>query len=370
VECGLRRARVVFRIFAVVFFLYLFFVSIELLGVSFRLSGKSFVEELIATTSDPLIGFMIGILATSLVQSSSVTTSIVVGLVAGGALSIRGAIPIIMGANVGTTITNILVSLGHLSRREEFRRAFAGATAHDFFNLLTAAVLLPIEYHTRYLERLSSATSALFLGGRGFTFTSPLKLIVSPVTDFFVHLASGAPLLLVIPAFIFLFISLRYIVVFMRKLVLLRLEEFFHRYLFGNIILSMLLGVIITAIIQSSSVTTSLVVPMVGAGILTVEAIFPYTLGANVGTTVTALLASLVTGESTAVSVALAHLFFNISGILLFLPISRIRRIPIALAKKLGEKAAVSRKYAIIFVIGVFYIIPFTLILLRRLFLG
>jgi len=361
-----KRVRVLLRILAVAFFLYLFFVSIELLGASFKLAGRSFAEQLIATTSDPLIGLIIGILATSLVQSSSVTTSTVVGLVAGGALSLRSAIPIVMGANVGTTVTNTLVSLGHLRRREEFRRAFAGATAHDFFNLLTAVVLLPLEYYTRYLERLSSATSSLFLGGTGFTFTSPLKVIVSPAVDFFIRLASRNPLPLAILAFLFLFIALRYIVIFMRKLVLLGIEDFFHRYLFGNALFSMILGLIITAIIQSSSVATSLVVPMVGAGILTVEAIFPYTLGANVGTTVTALLASLVTGSSTAVSVALAHLFFNISGILLFFPIPKLRRIPIALAKGLGRKAAVSRRYAIIYVIGVFYVTPLILIFLRR----
>jgi len=83
------------------FFLYLFFVSIELMEVAFKGFGKGFAEQLIATTSNPFVGLFVGILATSIVQSSSMTTSMLVGMVASGMITIPNAIPIVMGANIG-----------------------------------------------------------------------------------------------------------------------------------------------------------------------------------------------------------------------------------------------------------------------------
>ncbi|MCH7772535.1 MAG: Na/Pi symporter, partial [Bacteroidetes bacterium] len=108
-------------------FLYLFFLSLGMMGGSLKLFGKDFSETLIATTTNPFIGLFIGILATSIIQSSSSTTSIVVGMVAASALTIESAIPIVMGANIGTSITNIIASLPQIKRNNEFRRAFAAA---------------------------------------------------------------------------------------------------------------------------------------------------------------------------------------------------------------------------------------------------
>jgi len=125
--------------------LYIFLLSIALFGAAFKLVGKEFSQQLISTTSNPVVGLMIGLLATSLIQSSSSTTSIVVGMVSGGALTVTGAIPIIMGANMGTTVTNTLVAMTSMNRRTEFQRAFAGATMHDFFNLMAIAILFPLE---------------------------------------------------------------------------------------------------------------------------------------------------------------------------------------------------------------------------------
>ena len=125
----------IYKILLLIFLIYLFFLSIVMMGAGFKgFHGLS--ENLIKSVSNPIMGLLIGILATSIVQSSSTTTSIVVGLVASnilGADSIRIAIPIIMGANIGTTITNTLVSLGHISRTDEFKRAYSCAIVHDIF---------------------------------------------------------------------------------------------------------------------------------------------------------------------------------------------------------------------------------------------
>jgi len=101
--------------------LYLFLVSIGLMGAAFKGFGKGFAENLIRTTSNPFVGLFVGILATSVVQSSSTTTSIVVGMVGSGVITVGSGVYIVMGANIGTTVTNTLVSLGHFTRRDEFR---------------------------------------------------------------------------------------------------------------------------------------------------------------------------------------------------------------------------------------------------------
>ncbi len=107
--------------------LYFFLVGIKGIGEGFKLFGREFAEAILTSTADPLTGLFIGILSTALMQSSSTTTSIIIGLVAGGGISLQGAIPMIMGANIGTTVTNSIVSLGHIGRKEEFQRAFAAA---------------------------------------------------------------------------------------------------------------------------------------------------------------------------------------------------------------------------------------------------
>ena len=116
---------------------------------------------------------------------------------------------------------------------------------------------------------------------------------------------------------------------------------------------------VMTALVQSSSVTTSIVIPLAGAGILTIHQIFPYTLGANVGTTITAMLAALSTGEIIAVAVAFAHLLFNIIGIVLLYP---LKRFPIACAQWLARLTMQSRVIPILYIIVLFFVIPLLLI--------
>lgn len=160
------------RLSLLLLLLYIFFVSITLMGASFKFFGKGFAETLLSTTSKPLIGLFIGILATSLVQSSSTITSMVVGLVAGGALDVPNAIPIVIGSNIGTSVTNTLVSVGHISRPEEFKRAFAVATVHDFFNLLSVLALFPLQW--KY-NLLGDAASYL---GDSFQQVGGMKLLI------------------------------------------------------------------------------------------------------------------------------------------------------------------------------------------------
>ena len=127
----------IIRVISVIALLFIFLVGIKVLGSSFKMMGGGFAKGLINVTSNPILGLFSGMFATVLIQSSSVTTSLIVGLVASGALPLTGAIPMIMGANLGTSVTNSLVSLGYIKNQKHFRDAFAAATVHDFFNILT-----------------------------------------------------------------------------------------------------------------------------------------------------------------------------------------------------------------------------------------
>lgn len=346
---------VVLKLLMMAGLLYLFLLSITLLGSTFKLFGKGFAETIFQSTSNPVLGLMIGMLATAIVQSSSTTTSLVVRLVASGMIPLANAIPMVMGANIGTSVTNIIVSLGHISRRDEFERAFTGSMLHDFFNVCAVAVLLPLEHYFHMIEKSARVLQHLFADFGGLKFSSFLGAATKPVAKWIILVTGENPYVAVILALIMMFVALRYIVKVMKTLVLSRVEKFFQRYVFRTPILSFLLGVVITVLVQSSSITTSIIVPLLGAGVLNVVQIYPYLLGANIGTTITAFLASFVTGSADAVAVAFAHLVFNIFGIAIFWP---LKRIPIFLAETLGKFAAKSKLVPIAYIIVVFFLIP------------
>jgi len=366
------------KIVLAVSFLYFFLVSIGLMGAAFKGFGKGFAENLISTTSNPFVGLFIGVLATSVIQSSSTTTSIVVGMVGSGVLTVGNAVPIIMGANIGTTVTNTIVSLGHVTRRDEFRRAISAATVHDFFNLICVAVLFPLELATGILQRMATCMSGAFANFGGVKFTSPIKTITKPVIDSLEYLLIGVSslsnnityIVMLILSVLILFFCLFFIVKLMKSLVVKKVEMILDEVLRKNALIGILGGMIFTAIIQSSSVTTSLLVPMVAAGIITVEVAFPITIGANIGTTGTAILASFAsagaTGNMSAIVIAFVHFLFNLTGALLIYPIKAVRMVPINLAKALGDLAHRKRGYAVVYVLGLFFFLPTLLILISK----
>jgi sodium-dependent phosphate cotransporter len=373
------RVNAILRIVLLILLFYLFLVGIRLIGNSFGYFGKDFAEQLITLYSNPFIGLFTGILVTSIIQTSSTTTSLIVGLAGSGMLPIESAIPMLMGANMGTTITNILVSLTFITRREDFRRAFAAATMHDFFNLLTIIVLFPLEIYFHIIEKSALFLTDIFEGVGGFAFTSPFTLIINPAVQSFENFLLDtvsltdivAGIIMLVVALILVITSLIYFVRTMRYLTTKQTEKFIDKYLFRNTVTAFILGMVLTAIVRSSSVTTSMVVPLVAAGLVGLNLAYPYTLGANVGTTITAILASLATVSSdngqtistVGVTVAFCHLIFNIYGIIIFLP---LKRIPIYLATRLADFAAESKIWAFAFVAIVFFIIPLLIIFLTR----
>ncbi|MFC1724120.1 Na/Pi symporter [candidate division KSB1 bacterium] len=354
-----KRTSTIFHLILLLVLLYLFFLSIQLMSHSLKLFGKDFAADLIATTSNPIVGLFIGILTTSLIQSSSTTTSILVTLVASGAMTIENAIPIVMGANIGTTITNILVSMAHITRGQEFKRAFAASVVHDMFNIIAVAIILPIHLFTNFLYDSATFLGKIFENIGGLKFASPIKVITSPVIELLSKITFENGIVTLILSLVFLFIALKYLVSTIKVLVIAKVEAVFDKVIFKNAAIAMFFGFLLTAVVQSSSITTSLIVPLAGAGILTVYQIFPYTLGTNVGTTVTALMAALATNNVSAVIVACAHFLFNISGIIIIWP---IRKIPIFLAIKFAEIGTERKVLAVTYVIAAYFLIPILLI--------
>ncbi len=360
------RAAILFRLATLLTLLYAFLVSIGVLSKAFKLLGGGFVDGVISSASNPIVGLFVGVLSTTLVQSSSTTTSIVVEMDGRGTMPVATAIPVSMGSNIGTSVTNTLVSLAHVTRGREYYRAISASTVHDFFNIMAVLIIFPLQFTTNYLGRASSALALAFQDMGGLTFTSPLKAVTAPAVGGLTELLKDHAWMLLLVALVLMFGSLRYLVTTLKSLVMTRVEAVFDVVIFKNAARAFTFGLLLTVLVQSSSITTSLIVPLAGAGMLRLEQIFPYTLGANVGTTITAMLAALAVGEVSALTVAFSHLLFNVSGIVIIWPLKSIRRIPIRTAIRLAQLSERNRWLPIVYIAVVFFLLPLALILILR----
>jgi sodium-dependent phosphate cotransporter len=205
--------------------LYVFVVGVGLLGEGFQELGEGFQEVLLEGVQNPVAGLFAGMLATVVVTSSSVSTSTIVALVGTGVLPVELAVPMVMGANLGTTVTNTLVSLFSLRDRTEFQRAFSAATMHDLYNVLAVAILLPLELATGFLETVATALAAPVeaAGITGADVDGPLSFVTGPAEDLVVAglgavLPEGGPLgsALLLVGIAVIFLSLRYVTQVMR----------------------------------------------------------------------------------------------------------------------------------------------------------
>lgn len=347
--------------------IYVFLVGVSSLEAGIKIMGEDTQESLFSAASNPIAALCIGILGTVLVQSSSASTSVIVGLVASGALGVDDAVPMVMGANIGTTVTNTLVSLGHIRQSNEFRRAFAAATVHDFFNVLAVLLLLPIELATGVISDTAKWISERLVGSSGTEWKSPVKAWVKePVgllQDFWAAVGTSGNVqgvLMVLTGLVVILIALSLITKNMRSLVADRVERSINAMLSrGGGTVALFLGLVITIAVQSSSITTSILIPLAGAGVISLRNAYPVTLGANVGTTITALLASLAASSPESLTVALAHSTFNVMGIFLLYVIPLARDIPVKAAERLADVAVERRALAVAYVAIVFIALPF-----------
>ena len=349
--------------------LYLFLVGIAGMSSAIKRMGSEFAETVLTTTSDPFIALFIGIFATVLFQSSSTTTSLIVGMVSSGSLTIASSIPMIMGANIGTTVTNTIVSVGHINKGTEFKRAFAASTVHDFFNIMAVIIVFPIEMIFHPLQKTSEWFALKMFGKieniEVLQAKSPIKLAVKSGSEFIQKFTFDNDIVYLVLSVFITFLMLYSIVKLLKSLVLKKIEGFFDQYIFNTALKAMAFGVIITIMVQSSSITTSLVVPLAGAGVLTLRQIFPFTLGANIGTTVTALLAA-ITGTVSALVAAFSHLLFNITGIVIIYCIPVLRDIPLKCAEIISEQAVTKKYLPLLYLFFIFVLVPLCIIYFGR----
>jgi sodium-dependent phosphate cotransporter len=348
------------------FLIYIILLAVSVIGDGFKLATGEHATALFEFAQNPLLGLIIGMTATALIQSSSTVTSIIVAMVAGG-LPVGIAIPMVMGANIGTSITNTIVSLGHITNKNEFQRAFSAATVHDFFNMLCVLIFLPLEIAFGFLEKISS-TVITWLGkiqtsGTGF---NPVKAITEPFAERLASLVSplselmGGMILAVAGVGLIIF-AITFIGKTMKSLMVGKAKNVLHHAIGKGPVTGIFSGTIVTVMVQSSSTTTSLVVPLVGNGILKTRDIYPFTLGANIGTCITALIASLaVTGEFAlvALQIALVHLIYNVLGVAVVFGIKFLREIPLKFAEGLSQRVAEQKILGFAYIASVFFVMP------------
>ena len=367
----------ILRWLAVLGLIYLLIVGVNVISRGFRAVLGDEAQQLFAFAENPFLGLLVGIVSTALVQSSSTTTSIIVGLVAGG-LPVRLAVPMIMGANIGTSVTNGIVSLGYVGKKDEFKKAFSASTVLDLFNLLAVLIFFPLELLFRPLERLSTATASFFLGDSDLSMDDfdlvgalvrPIRDLIRSATGFLPEPFDGIAQILIGIALIFF--SVQFMGKLLKQLLVGRAKDILHTAIGRGPIAGILAGAFITILVQSSSATTSLMVPLAGSGVFGLDVIYPFTLGANVGTTVTSLLAATaVSGERAVPSleIALVHLFFNVLGVLIIFGLPFLRPLPVKGALWLGQAASERKWVALVYLIGAFFVLPLLLFGISLLF--
>ena len=353
---------------------YLLLVAVSLIGGGFKLSAGESAKELFEFASNPITALVIGTVATALIQSSSTVTSIIVGLVAGG-LPVSIAIPMVMGANIGTTITNTIVSIGHIKTGEEFRRAFSAATIHDFFNLMCVVIFLPLEIAFGLLDKIGDVLTGFLINTDSVSVAggfNPVKKAVGPPVDFvnqslsslLPELATG--LMMIGLGVVCIFLSITFIGKILRVIMVGRAKAILHAAVGRGPVSGITSGAVMTVLVQSSSTTTSLIVPLAGAGIFNLRQVYPFTLGANIGTCITGLLAAIGLTEGdpvVALKIALVHLCYNVLGVIVVYGIPFLREIPITASEMLADLAIKNRLYVAAYVAVVFFIVPALLII-------
>jgi sodium-dependent phosphate cotransporter len=337
-------------------FTYLFFLSIGMMSSGMKHSFKAPLRAYLDTNASDfteLVSFVIGVLGTGLVQSSSTVTSMVVDFVGEGAVPLLIGIGIVHGANLGTSVTSSLVALVSETRPltgnpmkdiptlfwaprlPGFHRAVATAVVHGMFNaLMVTGILLFLEIPFGFIHKVSGA-AAQFLGGYlggaaelpSFIDYFEPKTYTKPVVSFVSDL--GVPdWALVLLGFMAMFMALKGFSTTMRRALItdetdgpVDLEALGNKLVGKHPLDTFLRGLGLTILVQSSSATTSLVVPLAAMGLFNIRRIFPFIMGANIGTTVTALLVATsavgTNGFTVGMTVALSHFFLNTFAVIL-----------------------------------------------------
>lgn len=368
------------RWFAVVGALLLLISAVSTISSGFSQMGSSAAHSLFSFAGNPFVGLAVGVLATVVIQSSTTVTAITVTAVGTGALTVGESIPIILGSNVGTTVTCTFVALGFVGDTEEFRRALTASTIHDFFNLLALAIFFPLELIFHPLERISGWMANLLYGTSTTPDPSsfnPIRAVTRPLVTAIgetigqVGSAKVGGILVCVTGVAMIFFAVRILSTLLKTLMQGRAQTLLLSAVGEGAGRAMLTGLGVTLVTQSSTVTNSVLVPFVGAGAITPRQVYPVTLGGNLGTTFTSLLAALaVTGKQAkfGLQAALVHVVYNVFAIALIWGVPFLRPLPLKAATWLAGRAAENKRFLAAYLIGVFILLPLSVIGLSLVF--
>jgi len=382
---------------ALVLYAALFFLSIDLVGGGMKASFKHVLKEYLhehAASFSELSSFVIGVLGTSLVQSSSTVSSMAVVLTGEGIVPLIIAVGIVHGANLGTSVTSSIVaffsdspaltgnlprdvhSLFFRRRGQGFHRAVSTAVVHGLFNLvMVTAILLSLELpfglvHTAAASTAGAIDAALLAQGGSITtvlqWVSP-KTYTGPIVSGL--LGVGVPgWVAAMLGLLLLFACLKGFSSAMTGLLMkedgggrgTNVDALGDRLLGGSALDTFFRGLLLTCLVQSSSATTSMVVPLAAMGLFSLRKIFPFILGANIGTTLTALIAAGSAVGSDAflpgLTIALSHTYLNTLAVVLVVAFPGLRTSVLTLTDWLADAAvkmpAVLVGYLLALVVG------------------
>lgn len=364
-QVKLKQSKILTAVF-LLFGLLLFMFSIDLLTLSMIRLNNDLVEELLQATHNPFIGLFVGLLMTALVQSSSTVTAMIVAVVASGTLTLGQAVPLVMGANIGTTITSTLVAFSFFMKPGEFKRALSAGVLHDILNILTVTILFPLEFYFGFLSKIATKLTISIFDANNTLDTAYTYnvLFTRPLTNWLYGLLD-MPIVTLVVSVGLLLLSIKFLSSAVLDTFISKDVKNLNKHIFKDPFIGFLYGLFATSAIQSSTVTTSLVVPAVANRKVSLFKVFPFIIGANIGTTVTAAIAAIYKTEA-AISLAIVHFLFNLIGALIFLPFKSLRYIPVRLAIFLGTKSADSRWLGLAYILLTFFIIPFLLIYFNK----
>ena len=288
----------IFNVLTMIGGLCLFLFGMNLMGQALeRRAGGKLRSLLDKMTGSVFAGFLTGLGITAIIQSSSATTVMVVGFVNSGLMTLRQAINVIMGANVGTTVTAWLLSLGGIDSGNFWIKLLKPSS------FTPVLALIGIIYYMFCKDNKKKDTGMILLGFATLMFgMETMSGAVAGLKD--------------VPAFTNLFVA------------------------FQNPLLGVLAGALLTAIIQSSSASVGILQALAVTGSVSYAAAIPIIMGQNIGTTVTAMLSSIGTNKN-ARRAAVVHLLFNVIGVVVLLTVFCIVRAAFAPAL-LNESATMA----------------------------
>src|SRR5690606_16601867 len=237
--------------------------------------------------------------------------------------------------------------------------------SHDVYNILNVMILFPLELYLNLLSKGSEKLARLFVSkdnaSEAYEYN---RMFTRDLTEWIAD-TLNIPLVSTMLAIFLVFLSIKVLTTSVYKTFISDSFRGISKVIFKNTGLSFLYGVFFTAAIQSSTVTTSLIVPLVANRKVSLAKSFPFIIGANIGTTITAVIAAMYKTEA-AIALAFVHVLFNAIGALIFLPFPEIRQIPVKIADFMGKTAVKYRVLGFAYILLTFFIIPFLLIYFSR----